>query len=189
MGQAALSRVQEQQEYLAGLKLAQLSQLEYVIAEAMDGWRKSKQPLRQVAKVQRTGLPEPRSAKVTPLFPTNGMEQGNGQNQSVSEPGSPRSREDITTRVQEQAGDTSFLREARAAMSDIRDILGLNAPKVALPVVPGEGGEFEHLTDAEIDVRIAALLSAHSGMQVLDDEDPSADAESDELSDDEEDAA
>ena len=173
LGAAALSRVQEQQEYLAGLKYAQLTQLEYVISEAMDGWRKSKQPVRQVSKVQRTGLPEPRSNNVTPLFPTANGQTGNGQNENT---GISRSREDITTRVAEQAGDTSFLREARAAMSDIRDILGLNAPRLLAPLPPGDGDEFSHLTDAEIDIRIANLMQAHSGMHVLSEDDEALDA-------------
>ncbi len=80
-------------------------------------------------------------------------------------------------------------------MLDIRDILGLNAPKLQSPIIPGEGDEYDSLTDAEIDQRVAALLQAHSGMHVLSEDDQAAedaaeDADDSEPTDDaEEDAA
>jgi len=80
-------------------KYAQVGMLRHVIEESMDGWERSKQ-----------------SAKVLTTKTTSNPGEG----------GSKPS--DATVRVADQDGDTRYLSEARAALADIRKLLGLDSP-------------------------------------------------------------
>lgn len=81
-------------------KREHVGQLERVIDEAMQGWESSKQTSRTVSKtVKRKGASEEETEEET-----------------------------ITTKVQERAGDVRYLKTAMDAMTDIRRILGADAP-------------------------------------------------------------
>ena len=84
-------------------KIEQVEQLESEIRELFLAWEASKTPERAVARTQRSGR--------------------RGRFGGSDQPG-----EDTQTKVTERTGDVIYLREARAAMTDIRSILGANAP-------------------------------------------------------------
>lgn len=59
---------------------------------------------------------------------------------------------------QDQYGDPRFLAEARHALAEIREILGLNAPTKIAPTDPTGTKEYDPLTDDEKARRIFAIL-------------------------------
>lgn len=65
-------------------------------------------------------------------------------------------------RVQTQNADPRFLGEARAALGDIRKLLGLDAPAKIAPTDPSGDKEYGNgsLTDEQRAAKIAALLDA-----------------------------
>ena len=116
-------------------KLEQVGQLERIVDESLQSWQASKNPEKMVSQRKRQA-------------------QSQVQGQAVDMP------VEINTRVTEQVGDRAFLSEARAAMSDIRKILGADAPLKVAPTDPtGEEpavdviilpGEYRgHLDDAD----------------------------------------
>ncbi len=81
----------------------QLAQLEHIQSEAMSAWEQSKGQARTVTKRQIGDGSAPA-----------------GQGGSVGA--------EYTTRLEEQAGETAYLRTAMAAMEARRKILGIDAP-------------------------------------------------------------
>lgn len=94
------------------LKARQARTLWAVVDEALDGWERSKEPVRRVRKESGSrgpgGLPGHDSR--------GGGRSGN--------------RTDLTrTEVESRVGDPRFLAQAREALADIRKLYALNAPK------------------------------------------------------------
>lgn len=101
------------------LKATQTGQLEYIAAEALAGWERSKlnaEMLRTVTEevalksevetLDDDGQPVRRKKVILPVAKTT-----------------------TTKTVEGQAGDPRFLDQARGALGDIRDIWGLESPK------------------------------------------------------------
>lgn len=98
-------------ELVTDTKLAQVEQLAYIADEAIQAWHRSKDPQKQVGK--RT---------VTP-----GGILGKG-----------KAAEEMSISTVDQDGNAKYLDTARAALEDMRKLLGLDAPIRAEHV--GEGG-------------------------------------------------
>lgn len=104
---------------VARVRSEQVETLEYLLAEALAAWQESKE---EAMEVQRKSLQAQASSG-----------SGSGQGQTKIKP------VEQTTKVKAQTGDVSYIREARAAMSDIRKIVGADQPsKVALTDPTGE---------------------------------------------------
>jgi predicted transcriptional regulator len=100
----ALARKAETEldEKVLRVKHKQLAQLEHTVDQAFQAWEISKRPEQIVSKK---------------TIPGEVVDEETGQR-------SPP-QEIVTTRVRGQAGDPRFLREAREAMADIRNLLGI----------------------------------------------------------------
>jgi predicted transcriptional regulator len=85
-------------DLIAEQKTYQIRTLEYIVSEALQSWERSKSPK---TKTEKT------------------TSKGRGRIGSASE---------TVVQTEEQFGDSRALAEARAALADIRQILGLNAP-------------------------------------------------------------
>lgn len=88
------------QEEVGAVKGEQVAQLSYIYDEAMQAWSASKQASKVVGK------------RVKKVNAAKGGSDG----------------EEVTTRVQDEDGDPRYLQTAMSALSDIRKILGADAP-------------------------------------------------------------
>lgn len=91
-------------------KVLQWNRLEFIVVESFEAWETSKQADKRVT--QRRSSVKPKEGS---------QDEGDQTPDKVSEI--------VTSQVVEQDGNLNFLREARAAMKDIRDLLGIEAPK------------------------------------------------------------
>lgn len=66
---------------------------------------------------------------------------------------------------QDQYGDPRFLAEARHALGEIREILGLNAPTKIAPTDPTGEREYDALSDDERSRRVLAIIDAARARQ------------------------
>jgi hypothetical protein len=99
-------------------KYAQIGMLRHVVEESFDGWERSKQS----AKVMTTRTPTRQAGEGAPAAkPT-----------------------DATVRVSDQDGDTRYLTEARAALADIRKLMGLDSPSKLMSI------NLDSLTDEQL---------------------------------------
>lgn len=83
----------------ASAKMMQVSQLEYIALEAMRAWERSKQASK-ATRIRTRTMGTSKTRKLT----------------------------DSAVETEMREGDTRYLQAAMKALSDIRDILGLNAP-------------------------------------------------------------
>lgn len=84
---------------------------------------------------------------------------------------------------QDQYGDPRFLAEARHALGEIREILGLNAPTKIAPTDPTGTKEYDPLSDDEKARRIYAILQAAKDRHDKQQHKAGADTDGAELSD------
>jgi hypothetical protein len=114
VGRIAREERSKAKERLADLvtqiQLEQVEQLRYHINESYEAWRRSMQSTKEVQR--RTGK---RTAK---------KPMGN-----ESRPVGEVEYDDTTMSSKEQDGDVRYLQEARAAMADLRLMIGANAPQ------------------------------------------------------------
>lgn len=94
---------------IQSVKARQISQLEYVIAEALDAWRKSKQPGRSVTQHV--------ASRVVP-----------GQEPGAPVKGKLAVAENTSTHANEREGNPKYLEAAMGAMDRIRRMTGADAP-------------------------------------------------------------
>lgn len=118
------------------VKMAQISQLEWEISELHESWESSKTDDATVTRTTHSVI---------------GGDDGEGEDRENDESKVPY-REVTASRVHRRTGDVVYLREARAAMADIRDILGTDAPKAA--TLTSLNIDIQSLTDVELE-RIA----------------------------------
>jgi len=150
-----LSRIEKKlaeqfKEQAAEIKARQTAILEVVTDEALTQWRRSCEDA--VTEVTVKG-------KVTGK---GGKAQGSGDKDE--------SRAQVTRTVVGQSGNASLLAQARGAMSDVRTIWGLDAPKRE-EWTGKDGGAIEiHDTRAEL----AARLAARAARRRADSDDPGA---------------
>lgn len=118
-------------------KLEQWDRLDYMVSECLDAWEKSKQAAKSVTEKKIMPAPDPNAPAPA------------GQNQ----PNQPAERV-TTSQVTDQDGNVRFLVEARAALADIRKILGIDAPtKIAATnpqgdeAAPGAGQVIVYIPD------------------------------------------
>lgn len=134
------------------MKARQARILERIADEAMDAWGRSQKSAQKVVKEEGT-------------VPTKGGEEGTI---------------DITkTSVERRDGDPRFLAEARAALADLRDIYGLNAPKkpedngdrgVTFHVEFGEDAQPAHAPEQRaIEVEAKRIANEDDGNVEIDD--------------------
>ena len=86
------------------VKARQTAQLERLFDEALDAWRRSKEPAETVTVTQGRAATT-REGEVVPL------------------------PDQVVRQAREQTGDPRFIEQARGALADIRAIWGLDAPK------------------------------------------------------------
>ena len=109
-------------------KLEQWSQLDFMLAEVFTAWEQSKRPSQDVTRRQYIVGDLPKEADLSKI-----------EARSTT----------VTTRVKEQGGgDLRYMREARAVMSDIRKLLGLDTPIKISQTDPS--GEREAETPAQV---------------------------------------
>jgi len=89
----------------------QITQLEIAYREAMAAWEASKQPKRRVTENKQ------REVRINAL---------SGQEEAIT------TGSNVITSVAESTGNVAYLNAARGALSDIRDLLGIEAPKELL---------------------------------------------------------
>jgi transcriptional regulator with XRE-family HTH domain len=87
-------------DMIAEEKIAQVRTLQYIVSEALQSWERSKSPKKKTETTKSKGIGKIRRT----------------------------SAEETVVQTEEQFGDSRALAEARAALADIRQILGLNAP-------------------------------------------------------------
>lgn len=98
-------------ELVTQVQLEQVEQLRYIVDEALDAWRRSLQSTKKVKRSQGFKVNSPTM---------NGQTMGEGMRQDF----------DITNMESEETdGEIKYLQEARAAMNDMRTLLGANAPQ------------------------------------------------------------
>ena len=112
VGDEALKTMREQVERI---KSEQTATLEFVLAEALDAWKKSRESQKQVRQKKRGG----------------------------PQPGQGGALEETTSQVKEMVGEVSFLREARAAMEDIRNVWNIGR---------GDGQSVSFVSQVEVKV-------------------------------------
>lgn len=103
------------QEEVEQFRMEQLETLQMMAAEALNAWRRSLQSEKSVTKKKGSG----------------------GEDDEGS--GGGRGGEVTITNVRDSDGDPRFLAEARAAMADIRKIMGVDAPMKTESTVTGSG--------------------------------------------------
>lgn len=101
-------------------KLRQIRLLQYIADESMQAWENSKKPKKVVSKrkSEQKGLDRDNVIQVV-------TEDGLKNTHPLIITGTS---EETNTRAEESIGESRYLAEARAALSDIRQIMALNAP-------------------------------------------------------------
>lgn len=102
------------EEKLAELRVEVMEELDLVRAEAKRGWRRS---LRSAKRVNDRTVTDPAAAP-------------------PGQPPAPPTKRETTRTVEAQAGDPRFLAELRQAGRDLRELLGLDAPRKVAPTLP-----------------------------------------------------
>lgn len=129
----------ELDENVKAIKAEQVAQLEYINAQAMTEWRRSKQPYREVAK--RTSKKDKKDK--TGQEPTNA---GSDEQEAT------------TVRSYEQTGDPRYLELAMKAMAGIRDITGASSPTKVAPTDPTGQREYAGLSNTQRIEKLAAIF-------------------------------
>jgi predicted transcriptional regulator len=112
LARAARARLEDKRQLIETQIAEQFDRLDHIFAEAMRAWEASKEPTKLVAK------------RMSRAADSSSDER-------------PRD-EDITTRVEDQDGNTRYLDTAMKALGDLRKLLGIDAPsRVELA---GQGG-------------------------------------------------
>jgi hypothetical protein len=150
---AAKKRDGLQEELLA----THLETYEYIISEALTAWRKSKQPLRRVSRLQ-LALDK---ALNGPAEQDDSGDDGERATAKVTVKTLPR--ENITTTVEERAGNPSYLEAALAALARRESLAGLNAVIKVAPTTPDGARPYQSLPDQELQKRALALVMSELG--------------------------
>lgn len=106
-------------ETLERVKGEQTAQLQYLADEALQGWERSKCNAESLRTIKED----------ISLKGTEETQGDDGQPVRVKKAVVPASKTTTTFTSEGQAGEPKFLSEARGALSDIRDIWGIEAPK------------------------------------------------------------
>lgn len=108
----------ELDSHVRTVKFQQQETLEYIAAEALAAWERSKEPTKSVKQTKTHVLPSRRK----------GDEQGEQDEQVAQGDGLTVMETETETSIKELLGDTRYLDTAMKALADIRDIFGVNAP-------------------------------------------------------------
>lgn len=132
------------EEDIVQTKVEQVWQLEYMINELFEAWRKSKEAARSVSRMK---------------------DEGGGSGFIAKGKGGERTN----TTVSDRTGKVSYLREARNAMADIRKILGADAPIKIAPTDPSGKEQFKgpwdlsDLTNEELEMLANLIRVSEDG--------------------------
>jgi DNA-binding transcriptional ArsR family regulator len=155
IGRAAAAQREDLKDQLL---ISQVEQLQYIISQAMDGWRRSREPLRRVSRMELIGLVR----KPKPVEKKDGDAEQPDAKQEAPAGMQARPRENITTSVEERAGNVAYLETAMGAMDRLRKLFGLDLPPAA-PELPDELSRYAGLPDRELKRRILDLMNNQFG--------------------------
>jgi hypothetical protein len=144
--------------HIQSYKMQQLGMLEYMAQEAIEAWEKSKQPQVMTTTTQHFSEDEPEtdgrrkkghSASVIDVEPRMTI-GGEMVFMPLADYGDKPTKmrisdQTVQTKVAQAPGDPRYLESARAAMADIRKLLGLDAP------VRLKRDDLDRLSDEEIE--------------------------------------
>ena len=105
----------ELEDLVKETKITQVAQLEEIAADLMEEWRKSKEARKSVRRVQR------RSFVIDPIT-------GQLTRDAAGKPIEVDEGVDVVTNVTEQVGNVHYIDRVFKALSDVRRILGAEAP-------------------------------------------------------------
>lgn len=134
------------QELIIEQKQLQTATLEYITAEALAAWERSKAPSTQISTDGISGgnttpaTPQPAQASAASAFLSAALQSANGKTGVPSAQAAAASAivTAIKTRVTDRDGNPAYLDTARAAMDDIRKIWGIGRPSPGGEIPNGE---------------------------------------------------